>query len=842
MGRLQALYRCAIIDTVSEAPFNDLASLAASSCQAPIALIGFIDDHREWFKAQVGFDLSELPINQSLDVSLLTLPEPLILSDALSDPRFSTHPLVLSESPIRFYASAPIRSSDGFVIGAIAVADYTPRELSPQQQQTLSTLANQVGALLELRALHQIAGERRQQALLIDLGRRALGGEPINSLVSWMVDQVAHVLEVDRCYVLELLPNNKALPRASFGWGTAYSPNNAMPLSDYLLAAATLQSGQPIVINSLSHETCFGGPEILQLNGVESGVSLIIRGDPRPYGMLGIYSVQQRNFTRADVAFLQALADVLAEAISQQQRRQSLDEVVNLSRILRQAATRSEMMRVILSRIHAVCHSVGSAIILSDADGRASVAQGRGIWEGATGKPIPPGDSPSWHVLLSGQPFLGNTPDFQLDDTAPQDRALACVALKYNDQPIGVLWVAYASVISYYDQNLLVALADTVASAINRSNLHDQTIRLYQERQQLTKEVRRIERHLASTVESAIDLVVSTDTEGRIMTWNRAAERISGFTREQMVGQHLYNLCAPAHRAMMEEMIKILMEGASFGQIELPLIGTTHQDVPISWRLSAIQSDTGGTVGIVAVGRDLAEQRHLESQLFQAAKMASMGVMASGIGHELRNPLGVISANAQLALERLSDPEIIRTCLQQIHVATKRSSLIIDNLLTFARPRNEGSQIVDINEVLASTFMLLDYQIQQHRTKLNATLSHSIPKVAGNAALLQQVFTNVILNALQAMEGGGMLNVTTQASDELGVEIVFSDTGCGISPEVLPQIFDPFFTTRPLGQGTGLGLAISYSIIQQHGGTIETSSPSGEGCTFYICLPAAPVS
>jgi signal transduction histidine kinase len=138
--------------------------------------------------------------------------------------------------------------------------------------------------------------------------------------------------------------------------------------------------------------------------------------------------------------------------------------------------------------------------------------------------------------------------------------------------------------------------------------------------------------------------------------------------------------------------------------------------------------------------------------------------------------------------------------------------------------------------------MLLDHQIHQHHSKLNATLSHSIPKVAGNAALLQQVFTNLILNALQAMEGGGTLSVTTRTSEEAGVEVVFVDTGSGIPPDVLPQIFDPFFTTRPLGQGTGLGLAISYSIIQQHGGVIETFSPPGEGSTFYIRLPAAPVS
>jgi len=842
MERLQALYRCDIIDTAPEAAFDELAVLAASVCDTPIALIGFIDGQREWFKAQFGLTLTDLPIQQSLDTALITNPEPQIVTDTLVDPRWFTQPLTAGAAPIRFYANAPIRSPDGFVLGAIAVADYAPRDLRPQQQVMLRTLATQISTMLELRSLRQIASESRQQALLVELGQRAFGGEPIADLMEWMVQHVARALEINRCRILELLPNNEALPRACCGWDTKCVATSAMPLDYYLLATNTLQAGQPIVIDHLTDESHLAGHEILPAHAIESGISLIIPGTPRPYGLLSVYSAQHRGFTRADIAFLQAAADLLAGVIAQRWRQQNLDSIVNLSRILRRATTRIEMMTTILTHIHAVCQSEGAAIILRDADGHASVALGNGIWAGASHTPIPIGSSPSWLVMQSGQPFLGESPDFPLERTAPHAHAVACVALKYNDQPIGALWVAYASVISYNDQNLLVALADGVASAINRANLHDQTIRLYQERQQLTKEVRRIERHLASTVESAIDLVVSTDTEGRIMTWNRAAERVSGFTREQMVGQYLRDLCAPAHQAMMEEMIKILMAGASFGQIEIPLIGTTRQDVPISWRLSAIQSDTGENVGIVAVGRDLAEQRRLESQLFQAAKMASMGVMASGIGHELRNPLGIISANAQLAQERLPDQELVRTCLQQIHAATKRAALIIDNLLTFARPRNEGSQIVDINEVLASTFMLLDHQIHQHHSKLNATLSHSIPKVAGNAALLQQVFTNLILNALQAMEGGGTLSVTTRTSEEAGVEVVFVDTGSGIPPDVLPQIFDPFFTTRPLGQGTGLGLAISYSIIQQHGGVIETFSPPGEGSTFYIRLPAAPVS
>lgn len=844
--RLQTLYQCDIIDTAPETAFDQLVALAASICETPIALISFIDDQREWFKAQIGWNISELPISQSLNIPLLTRPEPLIIRDIQADSRFSSYQGILGNTRVRFYASAPICSPDGFVLGAITIASPTPHDLCPQQQQALIALANQAGALLELRILRRCASENRQQTLLAELGRRAIDGVSISDLLEWATRHIARTLEVNRCRILELLPNNTALPQASFGWGTRCIPKKAMPLGHYLLAAYTLQAGQPIVIDSVAEEQSSGESECFHTHGITSGVSLIIPGNPRPYGLLSVYSVQQRRFTRTDIAFLHTVVDLLAEVIAQRQHQQNVDAVVNLSRILRPATTRQEMMTIILTHIHTVCHSEGSAIILPDTEGQAYVALGHGIWTHTIGTSVSNSAGPSWQVMQSGQPFLGDRPDFLPEHTIVHTGTVACVAMRFNERLIGALWAGYANTVSYHTQHLLITLADVAASALNRFNLHDQTTRLYQEHQQLTREVRRAERHLTSIVESAIDLVVSTDTEGRIITWNRAAERVSSFTREQMICRHLRDMCAPAHQAMMDQTIKSLIDGAAACQIEIPLISATHQDVPISWRLSTILSDTGESIGIVAVGRDLAEQRRLESQLFQAAKMASMGMMASGIGHELRNPLGIISANAQLAQERLPDHEIVRTCLQQIHAATKRAALIIDNLLTFARPRSEGSQVmasaIDVNEVLAATFMLLDYQIQRHHVKLNVTLSHTMPQVSGNAALLQQVFTNLILNALQAMAGGGTLTVTTQTSTSAGVEVIFSDTGSGISPEVLPQIFDPFFTTRPVGQGTGLGLAISYSIIQQHRGIIEASSSPGMGSSFHVRLPAASVS
>jgi len=227
----------------------------------------------------------------------------------------------------------------------------------------------------------------------------------------------------------------------------------------------------------------------------------------------------------------------------------------------------------------------------------------------------------------------------------------------------------------------------------------------------------------------------------------------------------------------------------------------------------------------------------LEAQLIQTAKMASLGVMAGGIAHELRNPLGIVSASAQLLLEHSDDGQLRPQCAQKIHAATQRASMIIENLLKFARPMGERMGEVDLNAVLEETLVLLAHQMTLQKVTLLKEFQTDLPKVYGNAGLLQQVFTNLILNARSAMPQGGTLMVTTRATEAGEVEMRFRDTGCGMPPENLPKIFDPFFTTMPVGQGIGLGLSISYSIIQQHQGTIEVESEVDQGSTFIIRLP-----
>lgn len=356
------------------------------------------------------------------------------------------------------------------------------------------------------------------------------------------------------------------------------------------------------------------------------------------------------------------------------------------------------------------------------------------------------------------------------------------------------------------------------------------------EEQRLSGEVQRAERHLASVVQSAGDLVVSLDPEERILSWNPAAERISHYTWDEIINRPLNSLCSEDSRETMKRAVSHLARGGPPENLEADLITKNGQRVPVAWALSGMQGEGGAVTAIVGVGRDLTLRRQLEAQLIQAAKMTSLGVMAGGIAHEIRNPLGICSAAAQLMLEVPDDRDLQHECAQRIHENIKRAALVIDNLLKFARPTEEQYLPVELNHIIDESLALIFNQARNQHIRIHYTPNLQIPSVMANSSLLQQVFTNLLLNACHAMSEGGDLEVKGMASGDW-VSIQFSDTGHGIKREDISKIFDPFFTTRPVGQGTGLGLPISYSIIQQHGGRIDVESAPGKGSTFTVYLP-----
>ncbi len=241
--------------------------------------------------------------------------------------------------------------------------------------------------------------------------------------------------------------------------------------------------------------------------------------------------------------------------------------------------------------------------------------------------------------------------------------------------------------------------------------------------------------------------------------------------------------------------------------------------------------------------------KETQAQLIQVEKMAAVGQLAAGVAHELNNPLGGILGYSQFALEKIHQKETSRFTqednavflqyLKDIEQQTKRCRSIIQSLLKFSRAsRKEEFELTDIATIIKETLVFTKHQMQKNKVSLVEKLADSLPLISGHPGQLQQVFTNLILNAVQAMPQGGMLTVTSKSGDDSKtVEVSFIDTGGGIEELNLDKVFEPFFTTKKVGEGTGLGLSVSYGLIKNHGGEIKVESKKDKGTIFTVILP-----
>jgi two-component system NtrC family sensor kinase len=226
----------------------------------------------------------------------------------------------------------------------------------------------------------------------------------------------------------------------------------------------------------------------------------------------------------------------------------------------------------------------------------------------------------------------------------------------------------------------------------------------------------------------------------------------------------------------------------------------------------------------------------MQARVSHSERLASLGMLAAGVAHEINNPLGGILALTGVALEDLPEDDPNRLNLEEVMRQCERCREIVKGLLEFSRQSQSGAEPVDINETLEKTLGLIEKQASFLNITLVKELQHDLPAVVGDRSQLEQVFMNVLMNAVQAMREEGTLTLVTRRGDDDYVEISIADTGCGISSEHIDHIFDPFYTTKS-GEGTGLGLSIAYGIIAKHRGSISVESEVGRGTRFTIVLP-----
>ena len=268
----------------------------------------------------------------------------------------------------------------------------------------------------------------------------------------------------------------------------------------------------------------------------------------------------------------------------------------------------------------------------------------------------------------------------------------------------------------------------------------------------------------------------------------------------------------------------------------------TRHDPPrrvlVNVATTPLRDSDGAIAGSILVMEDISSRVQLEEQLQISEKMASIGLLAAGVAHEVNTPLTGISSYTQMLLQgaRPDDPKT--RMLEKIERQTFRAAKIVNGLLNLARPAQVDSGPVDVNAVVNDVLSLLEHQLRNGRIQVRKELSSTPPIVQGMEYKLQQVFLNLFLNARDAMPKGGWLTIVTREGAE-SATVEVADTGSGIPPDHLSRIYDPFFTTKEIGRGTGLGLSITYGIVQEHGGTIACESNVGKGTRFSLTLPLA---
>lgn len=326
--------------------------------------------------------------------------------------------------------------------------------------------------------------------------------------------------------------------------------------------------------------------------------------------------------------------------------------------------------------------------------------------------------------------------------------------------------------------------------------------------------------------------IISLDEEGKITVFNPAAEKLLGVKASEALGSGYEGAIMKSSIPQKSKLLSLIKEHKE-GEQAVVISALKPEPLELGVSISSLFSSKGTFTGKIITIEDLSMKRKLEELLRRSDRLAALGLFLSGIAHEVRNPLTSIKGFLQLLLSRkLILPEGINAASLVIK-ETERLNKLLTDLLSFASPAPAKIERKNVLEILERTLTLLEDQIKRQGVEVVKELEN-LPQVEVDEQKLEQVFYNILLNAVQAMPDGGKLTLKARLFDEEAV-ISFSDTGPGIPEEHLDKVFDPFFTTKD--RGTGLGLAVSHRMMEALGGKIEVQSKKGEGATFVVHLP-----
>jgi len=369
---------------------------------------------------------------------------------------------------------------------------------------------------------------------------------------------------------------------------------------------------------------------------------------------------------------------------------------------------------------------------------------------------------------------------------------------------------------------------------------------LQEEVDRATVKLKKSEERYRSVVERSPDFIFMVDDQGQIRAANTATARAFNMPAIGLTGRSLREFFSTEDADTLLDQVHYVFTTSRNVEHkgEISIRGRTYW---LSSYLVPLYGEDGRTVERVLIfARDITDRHRMDEQMARTEKLASIGTLASGVAHEINNPVGIMLGFTELLLDQVPQDSKQYEMLRTIERQGLNCKRIVQNLMSFARTPAKSGDYTDLNQELQNLLKLVQNTLLVKKVELETHLAPNLPRVRGDTGELQQVFLNLITNAIAAMPEGGCLTVSTRFNPQNNqVEAMVADTGTGISKEYVERIFDPFFTTKQQGEGTGLGLSVSHAIVEKYGGTIRFETRSAKdagggptGTTFYVTLPA----